>query len=335
LPARGKLPGMSTTLVTGATGFTGSNLCRRLVDDGERVVAWVRPTSDTAPLDDLGVECRLVDICDAAAVRDAMGEFDTVYHIAAAFRVEHVDTEVFRRVNVEATRNMLTAARARGVGRLVHCSTVGVQGDIDDPPATEEYRFAPGDHYQESKLQGELLAREAATEGLPLSVVRPAGIYGPGDRRFLKLFRPISRGRFVMIGSGEVLYHLTFIDDLVDGIVRAGRRPEAIGEVFTLAGPRITTLRELVDAIADAVGAKRPRLRLPYAPVHAASVVCEKACKLIGVAPPLYPRRVEFFDKDRAFDIGKARRLLGYDPQVDLEEGLRRTAAWYREQGLI
>lgn len=326
---------VSRALVTGATGFTGSNLCRRLVADGEDVVAWVRPTSDTGPLRALAVECREIDICDAGAVRAAMPGIDTVYHIAAAFRVEHVDAEEFHRVNVGATRNLLAAARDHGVRRFVHCSTVGVQGDIDDPPAAEQYRYAPGDHYQESKMEGELAALEHARAGQPVSVVRPAGIYGPGDLRFLKLFRPISRGRFVMIGSGEVLYHLTYVDDLVDGIVRAGRRPEAIGEVFTLAGPRITTLRELVDAIAAAVGAKPPWLRLPYAPVYAASVVCERLCKLIGVSPPLYPRRVEFFEKDRAFDISKARRLLGYDPQIDLDEGLRRTAAWYREQGLI
>ncbi|MGD8328603.1 MAG: NAD-dependent epimerase/dehydratase family protein [Acidobacteriota bacterium] len=326
---------MSTTLVTGATGFTGSNLCRRLVDDGERVVAWVRDTSETGLLDALGVECRRVDICDPDAVRDALRDFDTVYHIAAAFRVEHVNSDVFQRVNVEATGNILAAAREDGVRRFVHCSTVGVQGGINNPPATEEYPYDPGDHYQESKLQGELLALEASADGLPLTVVRPAGIYGPGDMRFLKLFRSISRRRFVMIGSGEVLYHLTYIDDLVDGIVRAGRRPEAVGEVFTLAGPRVTTLRELVDGIADAVGVRRLRLRLPYAPVHAAAVACEKACKLIGMAPPLYPRRVEFFVKDRAFDISKARRLLGYDPQVDVDEGLHRTAEWYRQQGLI
>lgn len=326
---------MSRALVTGATGFTGSNLCRRLVADGDDVIAWVRPTSDTAPLRTLGVACHEVDICDAEQVAGALRDVDVVYHIAAAFRVEHVDADEFTRVNVGATDNLLRAAAANHIPRFVHCSTVGVQGDIDDPPANEDYRYAPGDHYQQSKLEGELLARQAAADGLAVSIVRPAGIYGPGDRRFLKLFRPISRGRFVMIGSGEVLYHLTFIDDLVDGIVRAGHRPEAIGEVFTLAGPRITTLRELVDAIAAAVGAGRPRWRLPYAPVHWASVVCEGVCKLIGVSPPLYPRRVEFFEKDRAFDISKARRLLGYDPRVDLEEGLRRTAAWYRQQGLI
>lgn len=326
---------MSRVLVTGASGFTGSNLCRRLQADGEEVVAWVRSSSNVEQLRKLSVERREVDICDPSRVSAALHGFDIVYHIAAAFRVEHVDTDEFTRVNVEATRNLLAAAQAGGVQRFVHCSTVGVQGDIDEPPATEEYRYAPGDHYQRSKLAGELLALEYAAGGLPVSVVRPAGIYGPGDTRFLKLFRAVSRRRFVMIGSGKALYQLTYIDDLVDGIVRAGRRPEAVGEVFTLAGPRITTLRELVDGIAAAVGARRPRLRLPYAPVHMASVVCERLCKLIGVAPPLYPRRVEFFAKDRAFDISKARRLLGYDPRVDLDEGLRRTAAWYREQGLI
>jgi nucleoside-diphosphate-sugar epimerase len=295
----------------------------------------VRPTSDTDGLVALGVDCREVDICDAARVREALDGFDTVYHIAAAFRVEHPDLEEFRRVNVGATGNLLQAAADAGVARFVHCSTVGVQGDIDEPPADETYRYAPGDHYQQSKLEGEQLALEHAAAGEPVSIVRPAGIYGPGDRRFLKLFRSISRRRFVMIGSGEVLYHLTFIDDLVDGIVRAGRRPEAVGEVFTLAGPRITTLNELVSAVAAAVGVAPPRLRLPYAPVFAASVVCEKLCRIIGVAAPLYPRRVEFFEKDRAFDISKARRLLGYDPAVDLADGLARTATWYRAQGLI
>ncbi len=326
---------MSPTLVTGATGFTGSNLCRRLVDDGESVVAWVRVGSRTDDLVALGVDCREVDICDAEQVREALVGFETVYHIAAAFRVEHPDIEEFRRVNVGATKNLLDAAAAAGVARFVHCSTVGVQGDIDDPPADETYRYGPGDHYQQSKMEGEMVALEHAAAGEPISIVRPAGIYGPGDRRFLKLFRPISRGRFVMIGNGEVLYHLTFIDDLVDGIVRAGRRPEAIGEVFTLAGPRITTLNELVAAIAEAVGTSPPRLRLPYAPVYAASAVCERLCRLLGVAPPLYPRRVEFFEKDRAFDISKARRLLGYEPKVDLEDGLGRTAAWYRAEGLL
>jgi nucleoside-diphosphate-sugar epimerase len=128
---------------------------------------------------------------------------------------------------------------------------------------------------------------------------------------------------------------MTFIDDLIDGILLAGTRPEAVGEVFTIGGPRFTTLVELVNLIADVLGRPHPHLRVPLRPVMAAAVVCESVCRRLHVNPPLYPRRVEFFVHDRAFDIGKARRLLGYEPQVDLSEGLMRTAQWYREQAWL
>ncbi len=326
---------MSKILVTGATGFTGSHLCQRLVAEGEQVVAFVRKTSITDGLKAIGVECRVVDICDRESVNDHFADIDRVYHIAAAWRTEHTDREEFQRVNVEATRNLLDASKAARVERFVHCSTVGVQGDIDDPPADEEYRFQPGDHYQATKLEGELLAREYLSNGLSGAVFRPVGIYGPGDTRFLKLFRPISRGKFVMIGSGKTLYHLTYIDDLIDGIILVGRRPEALGEVFTLAGNRYTTLNELVALIADTLGKPRPRLRVPYRPVLIASIAAERLCRALHIDPVLYPRRVEFFIKDRAFSIEKAKRLLNYRPRIDLADGLGRTARWYRDNGLI
>ena len=326
---------MSSILVTGATGFTGGHLCKRLVESGESVVAFVRASSNTEALDRLGVECRTVDIRDPDDVAGNFTGIDRVYHIAAAWRSEHADRGEFHRVNVEATRNLLEAAVNNGVKRFVHCSTVGVQGDIESPPADEDYRFQPGDHYQETKLEGELLAREYFSRGLPGAVFRPVGIYGPGDTRFLKLFRPISKGRFIMIGSGKTLYHMTYIDDLVDGIILAGTRDEALGEVFTLGGDGYTTLTELVNAIADAMDRPRPRWRVPFYPVFLASIACDRICRLLGIEPVLYPRRVEFFYKDRAFSIDKAKRLLGYQPKVSLAEGLRRTAAWYREQGLI
>jgi nucleoside-diphosphate-sugar epimerase len=221
------------------------------------------------------------------------------------------------------------------VKRFVHCSTVGVQGEIQDPPANEGYRFKPGDHYQDSKLAGELLAREYFSNGLPGVVVRPVGIYGPGDIRFLKLFRPINKGYFIMIGSGNSLYHMTYIDDLIQGFVLAGKHPAAIGEVFTIAGGNYTTLKQLVGMIADILGKPKPRWRVPFYPVYAAAVVCDKVCRPVGISPPLYPRRVEFFSKDRAFSIEKAKKILGYSPQIGLREGLTRTAEWYRKMELI
>jgi len=238
-------------------------------------------------------------------------------------------------VNVEATQHLLEAASGRNVGRFVHCSTVGVQGEIHDPPADEEYRLAPGDHYQDSKRDGELLAREYFAQGLPGCVVRPVGIYGPGDRRFLKLFRPISRGRFVLIGDGRSLYHLTYIDDLIEGFWLAATVPGALGRVFTIAGPRYTTVRELVDLVAEVLHRPRPRLRVPLAPVKLAATLCEGLCTPLGIAPPLYPRRLDFFELDRAFTTQKAKRMLGYEPRVDLREGLTRTARGYRAAGWI
>ena len=326
---------MAKILVTGATGFTGGKVAERLVRDGSDVVAFVRESSDTAALESLGVECRTVDIRDADDVAANFADIVKVFHIAAAYRSEHADHGEFHAVNVDATRNLLDASVQNKIQRFIHCSTVGVQGEIEDPPAAEDYRFNPGDHYQQSKLDGELLALEYFRDKLPGTVVRPVGIYGPGDTRFLKLFKPVQKGQFVMIGKGDVLYHMTFIDDLVEGFMLAGEKDEALGEVFTIAGPEYTTIRELVDAIAGVLDKKSPRLRVPFLPVYWASVVCDILCRAINVSPPLYPRRVEFFELDRAFSTDKAQKMLGYQPEVSLAEGLARTATWYKEQGLI
>ncbi len=322
-------------LVTGATGFTGRALTRRLCDNGDRVSAFVRASSDTADLVAWGVKPIVVDITDAASVMDAYEPVDRIFNIAAAFRTEHDSEEEFRKVNAGATEHLLEAAREKGVGRFVHCSTVGVQGEIKDPPADEEATFNPGDIYQQTKLEGELFARAAFDQGLPGTVVRPVGIHGPGDTRFLKLFRPISKRRFVMIGSGKSLYHMTYIDDLIDGFLLASEREEALGEVFTIGGAKYTTLWELIEQIAEVLEVAPPHLKVPYWPVHVAAEICPVLCKPFKIQPPIYPRRVEFFKKSRAFSIEKARRLLGYEPKVSLKDGLTRTAAWYKEQGLV
>lgn len=326
---------MGKVLVTGATGFTGGALARRLIESGEEVVAFVRSGSRTGALEGMGAEIRQVDIRDPESVNDNFSGIDRVYHIAAAWRTEHSDLEEFRRVNAGAVKNLLEASKSAGVKRFVHCSTVGVHGHIDDPPADETYRYKPGDHYQSTKLEGELIARDYFRNGLPGTVVRPAGIYGPGDLRFLKLFRPINKGLFVMIGSGNVYYHFTYVDDLVSGFLLAGTHPDALGEPFIIASDEYITLRDLVKTIAEVLGKPAPKLRVPYYPVYMTSVVCDKVCRAVGVTPPLYPRRVEFFIKDRAFTIEKAKRILGYQPQVALREGLARTAEWYKSQGYI
>jgi nucleoside-diphosphate-sugar epimerase len=323
-------------LVTGANGFTGSYLTKHLLDKGYQVKVLVRQGSNCKALDGLPVEYAYADLADDSPIDDALQDIDLVYHIAALYRSENVPKQYFWDVNVKGTKKVLEAAKRAEVKRFVHCSTVGVQGEIKTPPAKEEDPYAPGDYYQESKKDGEILALEFfKTAGLLGTVVRPVGIYGPGDLRFLKLFKYINNGKFKMIGSGKVLYHLTFVEDLVAGIALAGEKEGAIGEIITIGGEGYLTLNELVAKISEILNKPVSSLRIPVWPVWFVGWLCEIICQPFGISPPIYRRRVDFFIKDRAFDISKAKRLLDYQPRISLEEGLRRTAAWYREQGLL
>jgi nucleoside-diphosphate-sugar epimerase len=325
--------------VTGATGFTGGHLAQYLVDRGDEVRALVRPKSrarfDASPLAKAVIAVD-GDLMDAASVRGAMDRVEVVYHIAATYREAGQPDSAYRDINVEGTRHVLEAAKASGVGRVVHCSTGGVHGHIAHPPANEDAPFNPGDVYQETKLAAEQLARQfGAANGVDVVVVRPIGIYGPGDRRFLTMFRGLARGRFPMIGSGTPFYHLTFIDDLVEGFRLCGTVPAAAGRTYILAGPRYTTLEQLVRLVAKELGVQPPRVHLPVWPFWTAGLLCEMICVPLRIEPPIFRRRVDFYTKSRAFDTTRARVELGFDPKIDLEEGIRRTARWYKTEGWL
>ncbi len=329
------MPSKPLVLVTGATGFTGGHLARALRRRDYSVRALVRPHSKVEALIENDIELCEGQLVNPVDVRRAMKGVGVVYHVAAAYReARHPDSYYFD-VNVGGTKHIFEAARSEGVERLVHCSTAGVHGEVKNIPADETAPTDPGDVYQESKLEGERLALQALHNGLPGVIFRPVGIYGPGDLRFLKLFKTIHSGKFRMFGSGDVLYHLTYIDDLVDGIIRCGEQPAALGQVFILAGPRYTTLNELIELVANAVGKPVPRGHLPLWPLLTAATLCEVVCRPLGIDPPLHRRRCDFFVKNRAFRSEKAKRELGYEPKVDLSDGLKRTAEWYFETGLL
>lgn len=276
------------------------------------------------------------DIRDAAAIERAAAGADVVYHIAAIYRQAGLREDEYRAVNARAVATVIEAASRAGVRRLVHCSTVGVHGDVEHPPAAEDAPLEPGDIYQVTKLEGEQIARDtAARTGMEVVIARPTGIYGPGDRRLLKLFRGVARRRFVVLGSGEIFYHLTYIDDLIEGFRLCAEVPGAAGRTYILAGGEVTTLNELIRRIAEVAGVEPPAWHLPVWPFWTAGAACEAICAPFGIEPPLYRRRVDFFTKSRAFDITRARQELGYAPKVTLREGIRRTLEWYRSAGWL
>lgn len=322
-------------LVTGATGFTGGHLATYLAARGDTVRALVRDPSRAAGLAAAGMEVVAGDLARRETLASAVAGVDVVYNVAALYRQAGLPEATYRTVNAEAVGWLVEAAAKAGVPRVVHCSTVGVHGDIAHPPANEDAPLGPGDIYQVTKLEGEHLATAAAaTYGTELVIVRPSGIYGPGDRRLLKLFRGVARRRFVILGDGKIFYHLTHIDDLVEGFRLAGV-VAAAGRTYILAGGEVTTLNELVAIIASEAGVRPVAVHLPVWPFWMTGAICEAACAPFGLEPPIYRRRVDFFTKSRAFDIRRAREELGFAPQVDLRSGARRTLAWYRAQGWL
>jgi nucleoside-diphosphate-sugar epimerase len=327
---------MKNVLVTGATGFTGNYLCKALIRKGYHVRGLSLPDQEISDLEKAGVEIVIGDLTKKDTLLPALKGVQKVYHIAAVYREQDVPRSRFFDVNVDGTRNLLEVSKEVGVQRFIHCSTVGVQGEIENPPAIETHPYNPGDYYQESKMEGELLALDFfRSQDLPGVVFRPVGIYGPGDMRFFKLFRYVYQGKFRMFGSGEVLYHLTYIEDLVEGIYLVGEKRGIEGEIFTLAGERYTTLNEFVQIIAEALDVNLSMKHFPVWPLWTAGALCEFLCAPFKIQPPIYRRRVEFFMKDRAFDISKAKNVLGYQPRVDLKTGLKKTGDWYLSQGLL
>jgi nucleoside-diphosphate-sugar epimerase len=324
-------------LVTGGTGFTGKALVLRLIDLGHQVVALdYKEGLKTDELRQHGAEVVIGSVTDPAVVARAVEGAEVVHHLAAAFRELGVPENFYREVNVDGTRNVLAAAKQAGVRKVIYCSTCGVHGNIDHPPGGEDAPIQPADYYQRTKYMAEPIAREFFDRGLKTVIFRPAAIYGPGDpERFAMIFRRVARGTFPMFGSGRTLYHPLYIDNLVDAFVLAMPPGKGEGEAYLIADEEYLGIEDLVRRVAKALGVEVKIPHYPVWPVVVAGHLCETVYKPFGVPPPIFPRRVDWYRQNRAFKIDKAKRDLGYQPKVGIDEGLRRTAEWYRAEGIV
>ncbi len=324
-------------LVTGGTGFTGKALVLRLIDLGHQVVALdYKEGLKTDELRQHGAEVVIGSVTDPAVVARAVEGVEVVHHLAAAFRELGVPENFYREVNVDGTRNVLAAAKQAGARKVIYCSTCGVHGNIDHPPGGEDAPIQPADYYQRTKYMAEPIAREFFDRGLKTVIFRPAAIYGPGDpERFAMIFRRVARGTFPMFGSGRTLYHPLYIDNLVDAFVLAMPPGKGEGEAYLIADEEYLGIEDLVRRVAKALGVEVKIPHYPVWPVVVAGHLCETVYKPFGVPPPIFPRRVDWYRQNRAFKIDKAKRDLGYQPKIGIDEGLRRTAEWYRAEGIV
>src|SRR5258707_11869154 len=229
---------MMAILVTGATGFLGSALVTELVKRQQEVRVFVRDARKAREQFGEAVTIIAGEITDAAQVQQAVEGVDTLYHLAGRLYHPATPAELYYQTHVAGTQTLLNACQGQmHLRRIIHVSTTGVHGITGLTPAAEDAPFAPTNPYEATKLQGELLALKAYKEhGLPVSVVRPGLVYGPGDLHLLGFFSSIKKGLFRVIDGGKALLHPVYIDDMTAAFLLCAGRPEAIGRSYNIAG---------------------------------------------------------------------------------------------------
>jgi nucleoside-diphosphate-sugar epimerase len=330
-------------LVTGATGFIGGHVVRRLVGDGYRVRCLARATSDTSALDALELESVRGDITNADTLVSAADGCRFVLHCAALVS-DWATSEEIRQVNVVGTRNLLAASAAASAERFIHFSTTDVYGypagskiDEDHTPA----RFA--NWYARTKVAAEEEVRRAQRENaLDVVIMRPATVYGPrSDAVVGEIALAIRAGHMLMVGGGRAVAGLSYVENVVDAAVLALHSSAARNQAFNVSDGLDITWKRFLSDLADGLGCQPPRLTLPYGVAYAIGFSLEHGYRLLrrvaGIRlPPLLSRQaVQVLGRDQDFSNRKAREVLGWEPRVPYATGLDATIEWLREDYLV
>jgi len=327
---------VSSALVTGANGFIGSNLVRLLAEKNWEVRSLVLPGTALAVLEGLPTKILFGDILEPSSLEAAVRGVEVVFHLAALAR-DWGPREPFMKVNVGGTRNVVEAAAAGGVRRVVLMSSLAVHDYRGHRGAGEDTPLdCPADfHYGRSKIACEALLREAHEKGRIEGVVVRPGVFpfGPNDTTsFAKLAPALEKGIFAFVNDGEARLSTAYVENLCHGLVLAATYGRAAGKTYVIADDVEITWRELFTLFCRELGVKPPRLSVPYPVADAAAAATERLWSVIhpDEEPPLTRYRARVMARDLHFVSRKAKLELGYAPPVDLEEGIRRTVAWYR-----
>lgn len=321
---------MKSALITGAAGFIGSTLRDRLRADGTAVVGV-----DLQP--DQGAGIVAGDITNPGAWQAAAKGADVVFHTAAA--VTNTATQDFGwRLNVLGTKNAIDAAAAAGAERFVHFSSIRAFSDTDFPDGVgEEHPVRPSDSvYVNTKIASEQVALQAHAAGrIEVTVVRPGDVYGPGSRPWtILIIEAINKGQFLLPAMGRGVFSPVYVDNLIDGVLLAATKPEGSGQVFTLSDGVGVSCKEFFGHHYRMLGKPGPRC-VPTPAAIGLAALPEALARVSGEKTEVNRESMRYFTRTGTYSIAKARTLLGYEPAIDLAEGMHRTEGWLREQGLL
>lgn len=325
-------------LITGATGLIGSYIVEKLSKNND-VRCLVIKNSDVSFLEQVGAKVVYGDITDKSTLGPALKDIDVVFHLAAAFKKDlpekHTE-EVYFKINVDGTKNMLEAAKESHVKRFVHFGATGVYGFTGNKPASETSPYNPSNAYERSKCEGEKLAMEFNKLGLPVTIIQPTVVYGPREKAsILKFFKAVRKRIFPIIGNGKNKMDFVFVEDVADATILAAEKENAVGQRYIIGGDRTYTFLEILQVIADTINVPVPKIKVPYLIAKIGARFLEIGCSVVGIEPPVKVATMDFLSKNKFYDTSKARKELGYMPKVDLRTGMEITMNWYKDNGLL
>ncbi|MGH2498005.1 MAG: NAD-dependent epimerase/dehydratase family protein [Ktedonobacteraceae bacterium] len=323
-------------LLTGATGLLGGHLLQELQQRGEQIRALVLPVENAERLVAQGIEVARGDVTDASTLAPAVSGVDIIFHLAGMMGVNRPLAD-YRLVNVTGSENLYRAAQAAGVRRFVHTSSHTVYGLGYGRFLTEKDALRPdSDPYSITKAEGDrLIRRLMLNSSMETVILRPGTFFGPGDRlHFGRIAQRMKQGKGVIIGRGDNALPFCYVTDVAQGFLLAAYHEKAPGNVYNISNDRPLTQQEIFNAVADDTGGQRPTRRLPYLPLYYGSIVAEQIARITHIRPPVTRLGVMMFGSDNRHSIEKARRELGYQPEVDLREGIKLAAAWFNTGGM-
>ncbi len=325
-------------LITGATGLLGGHLIKELQQRNEHIRALVLPIENADKLTAQGVEVVRGDITDPSTLEPAVQGVDLIFHLAGMMGVWRPLSD-YRLVNVTGSEYLYKAAQKAGVRRFVHTSSHTVYGLGHGRYMKETDPLRPDpDPYSITKAEGDrLIRRLMLTSEMETVILRPGTFFGPGDHlHFGRMAQKVKDGKGLILGRGDNALPFCYVTDVVQGYMLAGYHEKAPGNVYNITNDQPLTQQEMFDAIADAVGGKRPTLHLPYLPVYWGATVAENLYKLahLKMKPPATQLGALMFGSDNKHSIEKARKELGYEPKVPLREGIKLAAEWFNAGGM-
>ena len=321
------------TLITGATGFIGRHLVKALHEKERPIKCLVRKTSQTSFLEQLGVELVYGDLADMGSLRKALSETDIIYH--AAGEVFALEAKNYYTVNVAGVKNLLKACSNGSVKKFIHFSSSAVTGPnpVRNIPVNEDSPCCPITPYGKSKLEGEKLVKEFSKQyNVPTIIIRPTIVIGPWvsqSSRVLMFLKSIHKGVFRILGSGNNLISLCHIDNLIHGLLLAEKEQRAEGQTYFFADAQPYTINEIAETIAKEEGKQLPIPHMPFWAANILSMGLSLSSRLFGFTSPLTRNTVNELKNNWFVDIKKAQSQLGYQPIVELKDGVKKTVEWF------